>query len=131
MERQQSTQDDEEKPGLISGLIGVGRSFFGLALNRIELAMLEIAEVGENAAKCLLIVALALTALWFSIAFFTVLAVFVLWQYWGWLTLLFFGFLFLIITLALTWLAWTFVRDGKLAMSVTIAEIRQDRDTLL
>lgn len=127
----QSTQDDDEQPGLISGLMGVGRNLFGLVLNRIELAMLEVAELSANAAKFLIIVALALTALWFSIAFFTVLAVFLLWQFWGWMTLLFFGVLFLVMTLALAWVAWSFVRDGKLAMPLTIAEIRQDRDTLL
>jgi uncharacterized membrane protein YqjE len=131
MEPQQATRADEDKPGLISGLVGIGRNLLGLVLNRMELAMLELSELTVNAAKLLLVVALALAALWFSIAFFTVLAVYLLWQYWGWKTLLFFGGFFGVITAVLVWVAWRYVRDGKLAMPMTISELRQDRDTLL
>lgn len=131
MEPQRATRDDDGKPGLISGVIGIGRNLLGLVLNRMELAMLELSELSVNAAKLVLIVALALTALWFSIAFFTVLAVYLLWQSWGWMTLLFFGGFFAVITAVLGWIAWCYLRDGKLAMPMTISELRQDRDTLL
>ncbi len=131
MEPQQTVRDDEDKPGLISGLVGVGRNLLGLVLNRMELAMLELSELSVNAAKLVLIVALALTALWFSIAFFTVLAVYLLWQFWGWKTLLFFGGFFGVISAVLIWVAWRYLREGKLAMPLTISELRQDRDTLL
>lgn len=131
MEPQQTTRENEDKPGLISGLVGVGRNLLGLVLNRMELAMLELSELTVNAAKLVLVVALALAALWFSIAFFTVLAVYLLWQVWGWKTLLFFGGFFALVTAVLVWVAWRYVRDGKLAMPMTISELRQDRDTLL
>jgi uncharacterized membrane protein YqjE len=131
MEPQNTQSADEEKPGLISSLAGAGRNLLGLILNRMELAMLELSELSVNAAKLLLIVALALTALWFSIAFFTVLAVYLLWQYWGWVSLLAFGGLFAVITVVLGWIAWKYLRDGKLAMPMTISELRQDRNTLL
>lgn len=131
MEPQQTTRENEDKPGLISGLVGVGRNLLGLVLNRMELAMLELSELTVNAAKLVLVVALALAALWFSIAFFTVLAVYLLWQVWGWKTLLFFGGFFAVVTAVLVWVAWRYVRDGKLAMPMTISELRQDRDTLL
>jgi uncharacterized membrane protein YqjE len=131
MEPQSTQSADGEKPGLISSLAGAGRNLLGLVLNRMELAMLELSELSVNAAKLLLIVALALTALWFSIAFFTVLAVYLLWQYWGWVSLLAFGGLFAVITAVLGWVAWKYLRDGKLAMPMTISELRQDRNTLL
>lgn len=125
------SDDREEKLGLIAGVFGIARNLLGLILNRFELALLELAELSGHVAKFVFIVALAMVALWFTIAFGTVLIVYLAWQVWGWKILLFFAVVFAIVTALLGVYAWRMIKQGDLSMSVTASELQKDKETLL
>lgn len=125
------SDDKQDKLGLIAGVFGIARNLLGLILNRFELALLELSELGNHIAKFVFIVALAMVALWFFVAFGTILVVYLAWQVWGWKTLLFFAIVFAIITLALGLYAWRMMKNGDLSMTITSEELQKDKETLL
>lgn len=117
-------------PHLLSGIARLARNAFGLLLNRIELAALELSEVRANFLKLALIFALGIVVAWFAIAYLTVLLVMLTWDALGWKILA-------IIAAVFTGLAaWLFSRarsmldDGKLSMPLTMSELRNDGDAL-
>lgn len=115
---------------LISGLIAFARNFTGLLFNRLELAALEFSEVRANFLKLCVLFALGIVAIWFALAYWTVLVVALAWDTLGWKILLILALLF---TLAGFWLfmsARSMVRQGKLSMPTTMAELHNDRDAL-
>lgn len=118
-------------PGLIAGILGIARNLLGLIANRIELVMLELSEIGGNLIKFLVLFTLAAIALWFAVAFWSGLLVVLLWDAWGWKILALLGVCFMAVSAALGWYAYVLLRQGKLSLPMTIAELRKDRDALL
>lgn len=131
MDYPQSEDDKQDKLGLIAGIFGIARNLLGLILNRFELALIELSELGNHIAKFVFIVALAMVALWFFLAFGTIVVVYLAWQVWGWKTLLFFAILFAVITLALGIYALRMIKNGDLSMTITSEELQKDKETLL
>lgn len=117
--------------GLIASLFGLAKNSLGLVISRLELAALEIAEIGPNLLKLILLFALALTAGWFAIAYWSVLIVLLAWDTWGWKILLLMALFFTVLAAALAWYAMALLKQGKLSLPATMAELRKDRDALL
>jgi len=117
--------------GLTGGLLNIARNLLGLIINRIELASLELSEIGGNLIRFLVLFTLAAIALWFAVAFWTVLLVFLAWDSWGWKVLIAFGIFFSLLTVAIVLYARAILRQGKLSLPATMAELRKDRDALL
>jgi uncharacterized membrane protein YqjE len=118
-------------PGLIGSLAGVCRNTARLILSRIELAALELSEVREHLVQLSVVFALALVAGWFAVAFTTATVVFLAWEAIGWKILLILAAGFIVITLWLVMMARGLLRQDKLALPVTMAELKADRDMLL
>ncbi|HEY4073351.1 MAG TPA: phage holin family protein [Herbaspirillum sp.] len=118
-------------PNLIAGLAGIGKNALGLMFNRFELAAFELAEARVHLLRLIVVGALALTAVWFAIAYWSVLIVLVNWDALGWKVLAMMAGLFSILAIALGWYARVLMRDDKLAMPETSSELRKDRDALL
>jgi uncharacterized membrane protein YqjE len=116
--------------GLIAGLAGVARNGFGLLLSRLELAVLELSEVRNHLLKLALIFALAIVAVWFAIAYGTVLVVYLAWESMGWKILLIMTLVFAALAAGLLFSAGAIIRQGKLSLPATMAELRADRDML-
>ncbi|WP_016835259.1 phage holin family protein [Herbaspirillum lusitanum] len=126
-----NTQAEPANPGLTAGLLGIARNLLGLIINRIELASLELSEIGGNLVKFLVLFTLGAIAVWFAIAFWAVLLVFLAWDSWGWKILIVLGAFFTAAAAAIGWYAFALLRNGKLALPATMAELRKDRDALL
>lgn len=127
----QQAGSPEANPSLLAGLIGVAKNMFGLLLNRIELAALEVSEIRNNLLKFLLAFAFGMIVVGFAIAYWTVLVVFLAWDTWGWKILLFMAVAFSVLSVGIVLYARSLLSDGKLSMPVTMAELRSDRDALL
>ncbi|OGB27204.1 MAG: hypothetical protein A3I66_11680 [Burkholderiales bacterium RIFCSPLOWO2_02_FULL_57_36] len=130
MEDKQARAPDAE-PGLIAGVVGIAKNGFGLLVSRLELAALELAEVRGNLVKIILVVALGMVTAWFAIAYWTVLVVMLSWQSMGWKILLIFAAVFTVLTIGVFLYAQSIIRQGKLSMRSTMAELRSDRDHLM
>lgn len=123
---------DEEplRPGILAGLAGMGRNLLGLALCRVELAALELADVRAALLKlAVLFAAGALTAL-FALASWTGLVILLAWDSLGWKILAIVAVLYTFLTLAIIQYARALVRDGRLSLPLTMEELRNDRDAL-
>lgn len=119
------------QPGLMSGLAGIGKNLLGLLFNRVELAVFELAQARTQLFKLVLVGAVSLMALFFALAYWTVLIVMVNWDTLGWRILLIMAGVFTLIALALVLYAKSMLSAGKLAMPETLSELRKDRDALL
>ena len=115
----------------MAGLIAIAKNIFGLALNRIELAALEFSEVRANFLKLLLVFACGIIAVWFALAYWTLLVVYLTWDALGWKILLIIAAIFTLLALGIFLYARSIVEQGKLSMPATMAELRNDRDALL
>jgi len=124
-------QTESANPGLIGGMLGIVKNLIGLIANRIELASLEFSEIGVSLVRFLVLFTLAAITLWFALAFWTVLLVFLAWDSWGWKILAGLGLFFTLVSSALGWYAYALLRKGKLSLPLTMAELRKDRDALL
>jgi uncharacterized membrane protein YqjE len=118
-------------PGLTAGLLGLTKNLLGLILSRIELASLEMSEIGVNLVRLAVVFALATVALWFAVAFWSVLVVMLAWDSWGWRILALLGALFTAATVGLVLYARATLTQGKLSLPATMAELRKDQDALL
>jgi uncharacterized membrane protein YqjE len=118
-------------PDLISSVAGMAKNGFGLLVSRIELAALELAEARSNLVKLLLVLALGIVAACFAIAYWTVLIVMLSWQTLGWKILLVLAAVFTLLAACVFVYAQSVVRQGKLSMPATMAELRNDRDSLI
>lgn len=112
-------------------MLGIVKNLIGLIANRIELASLEFSEIGVSLVRFLVLFTLAAITLWFALAFWTVLLVFLAWDSWGWKILAGLGLFFTLVSSALGWYAYALLRKGKLSLPLTMAELRKDRDALL
>jgi uncharacterized membrane protein YqjE len=120
-----------QSPGLVAGLAGIAKNMFGLLVSRIELAALELGEMRANLAKLLLVSALGIVAVWFAFAYWTALIVVLAWDAWGWKILLLIAVVFTLLAAGVFWYARSLLRQDKLSMPATMAELRNDRDALL
>lgn len=118
-------------PGLIAGLASMAKNMFGLLVSRVELAALELSQVRGHVLQLLLIGALGIVALWFAVAFWTVLIVFLAWDAWGWKILLLIAAVFTVLAVGMFLYVQAMLRQGKLSLPTTMAELRNDRDALL
>ena len=130
MESQQ-TQTESANPGVIAGTLAIVKNLLGLIANRIELASLELSDIGVHLIKFLVLFGLAAIALWFALAFWTVLLVFLAWDAWGWKILAVLGAFFTLVTTIIVWRAYAMLQQEKLGLPLTMAELRKDRDALL
>lgn len=120
-----------QAPGLMAGVGGIARNLFGLIVNRVELAALELSAVRTNLLKLLLVAALGIFTAMFAIAYWSVLVVYLSWDALGWKILLIMAALFSVATVAIVLYARSLLADGKLSMPATLAELSRDRDALL
>ncbi|MDB5776620.1 MAG: rane protein [Herbaspirillum sp.] len=117
--------------GLVGGILGLGKNLLGLIISRLELAALEFSEIGGNLLKIIVLFGLALMAIWFAVAYWTVLIVLLAWDAWGWKILLLMAAVFTVLAVGLALYARAILREGRIALPETMAELRKDRDALL
>ena len=120
-----------EGPGLIGSLAGLGRNVFGLLLSRVELASIELSEVRNHLLKLIVVAALALVAGLFAVAFGSMTVVVLAWDTLGWKILLIMMLVFVVLAAALALYARNMLRQDKLSLPATMAELKADRDMLL
>lgn len=120
-----------QAPGLIASLAGVARNTFGLLLSRLELASYELSEVRNHVLKLVVVFALALGAGLFAVAYGSVMVVFLAWDALGWKILLIMTLGFVAVAVGLALYARALLRQGKLSLPATMAELKADRDMLL
>lgn len=120
-----------QAPGLIASLAGVARNTFGLLLSRLELASYELSEVRNHVLKLVVVFALALGAGLFAVAYGSVMVVFLAWDALGWKILLIMTTGFIAVAVGLALYARALLRQGKLSLPATMAELKADRDMLL
>ncbi|WP_395825579.1 phage holin family protein [Collimonas sp.] len=118
-------------PGLVSGLVGTAKNMFALVISRIELAALEFSEIGSHLLRLMLVSALSIVALWFALAFWCGLLVVLTWDTLGWKILLILAALFTIVAVGCGLYVRSVLRQGRLGLPVTMAELRKDRDAIL
>lgn len=118
-------------PGLIGSLAAVARNTARLMLSRLELAALELSEVRNHLVELAVVFALALLAGWFAIAFTTATIIFLCWEAMGWKILLVLAAVFVLITIGFVMGARSMLRQGKLSLPATMAELKADREMLL
>jgi len=118
-------------PGLLGGITSLGKNLFGLAVSRVELAAVELAEVRNHAIELLAIFAGAVLATWFALAYGTATIVALAWDEMGWKILLVMFVIFLVVTAILVMKGLSMLKQGKLAFPETMKELRNDRDVLM
>lgn len=118
-------------PGLIGSLAGVAKNTFGLILSRLELAAFELSEVRKHLLRLIVVFALAMLAGLFAVAYGSATVVFLAWDALGWKILPLMGLGFLVVTAVLALYARALLREHKLSLTVTMAELKADRDMLL
>ena len=128
---EQPKTEQNNATGLIGGAFGLAKNLLGLVISRLELAALEFSEIGGNLLKVAVLFALALMAGWFAVAYWSVLIVLLAWNSWGWKILLLMALVFTVLTIALALYVSAFLRQGKIALPDTMAELRKDCDALL
>jgi uncharacterized membrane protein YqjE len=117
--------------GLIGSLAGVAKNSFGLLLSRLELAALELSEVRNHMMQMFVVFTLAIVAALFAIAYASVLVVFLSWDALGWKILLIMMLGFMVLAAGLGLYARALLRQDKLSLPATMAELKADRDMLL
>ncbi|MFC0252647.1 phage holin family protein [Massilia consociata] len=118
-------------PGLMGGISSLFKSVFGLAVSRVELAALELAEVRNHVITLVATFGAALLATWFAIAYGTATIVALAWDDMGWKILLILFVVFLIITGVLVAKGLALIKQDKLGFPATMKELKNDRDMLL
>ncbi len=118
-------------PGLIASIAGLARNAVGLMLSRLELASIELSEVRNHLLQLVVIFALAMVAGLFAIVYGSVLVVFLAWDSLGWKILLIMTAVFVLLAVGLVMYARAMLRQGKLSLPATMAELKADRDMLI
>ncbi|WP_431477879.1 phage holin family protein [Massilia eburnea] len=118
-------------PGLIASVAGLAKNSLHLLLSRLELAALELTEVRDTVLQLSIVFAVALLAAWFAIAFGTATLIYLCWEAMGWKILLVLAIAFGVVAIGLVLWGRSLVRQGKLGLSATMAELKSDRDMLL
>jgi uncharacterized membrane protein YqjE len=128
---EQQTSRPDIRPGLIGGAVSLAKNMFGLLMSRIELAALELAEVRANALKLAALFALGVIVTWFAIAYWSALIIYLSWPVLGWKILLILALACTVIAVGILFYIQSLLRQGKLSMPATMAELRNDHDALL
>lgn len=128
---QQASNAEAKHPGLIEGLTTIMKSVFGLAVNRIELAALELGEARDQLVRVLLFGALGVVAVWFALGCWTALLVALTWDAMGWKSLLLVAAIYSVLACGLLLYTRAMLKRSSVAFSATVAELRKDRDALL
>ena len=118
-------------PGLIASLAGLAKNCLHLLLSRLELAALELTEVRDTVLQLSLVFAVAMLAAWFAIAFGTATLIYLCWEAMGWKILALLAVVFALLAVGLVLWGRGLVKQGKLGLSTTMAELKSDRDMLL
>ncbi|WP_028104001.1 phage holin family protein [Pseudoduganella violaceinigra] len=118
-------------PGLIASLAGLAKNCLHLLLSRLELAAIELTEVRDTLLQLSIVFAVAMLAAWFAIAFGTATLIYLCWEAMGWKILLLLAVAFAVVALGLVLWGRSLVRQGKLGLTTTMAELKSDRDMLL
>ena len=109
---------------MIASIAGLARNAVGLMLSRLELATIELSEVRNHMLQLIVIFALATVAGLFAIAYGSVLIVFLAWDSLGWKILAIMTVVFVLLAIALVMYARAMLRQGKLSMPATMAELK-------
>ncbi|WP_460530932.1 phage holin family protein [Chitinimonas naiadis] len=117
--------------GLSAGFAALVSNGLGLLLSRLELAALELAEVRNQLLRLVVVLGLALMAIWFTIAYGSVLLMYLAWERLGWKILPIITLLFAGIAVGLLHYARNMVNQGCFSLPATMGELRADRDSLL
>ena len=128
---QQTPRSSDFRPGLVSGAVNLAKNMFGLFMSRIELAALELAEVRANALKVVALIVLGAIVAWFALAYWSALIVYLSWPTLGWKILLILAIIFTAVAVGILLYVQSLLREGKLSMPATMAELRNDHDALL
>jgi uncharacterized membrane protein YqjE len=120
-----------QQPGLLTGVVSVGRNLLGLLFNRVELAAYELAEARTQLFKLVLVAALGVMALFFALTYWTVLIVLLNWDALGWRILVIMVAAFTLLTLGLMLYVRSMLHTAQLAMQASLSELCKDRDALL
>lgn len=123
-------EDTPLRPGILAGLAGMGRNLLGLLLCRIELAALELADVRAALLKLAVVFAIGVLTAFFALACWTGLVIVLAWESLGWKILAIVAGFYTIITLGVVLYARALVRDDRLSLPLTMAELRDDREAL-
>ena len=125
---QQTPRSSDFRPGLVSGAVNLAKNMFGLFMSRIELAALELAEVRANALKLVALFVLGAIVAWFALAYWSALIVYLSWPTLGWKILLILAIIFTAVAVGILLYVQSLLREGKLSMPATMAELRNDHD---
>lgn len=117
--------------GLMTQLGRVVSNGLGLVLARLELATLELTEARGQLLKLLMVLALAAMAVWFAVAYASLLLIYVVWDSVGWKILLVLMGAFTALAAGLLRYAEFLRQEDSAALPLTFAALRQDRDHLL
>lgn len=126
-----ASEQQAAQSGIVAGLTAIWRNLLGLALCRLELASLELAEARAALVQLAVLFALAVLAVWFALAGWTSLIVVLAWDSLGWKILAIVAAVFTVAAAALIWHARSILAQNKLSLPATMAELRNDRDALL
>lgn len=128
---QQTPRSSDFRPGLVSGAVNLAKNMFGLLMSRIELAALELAEVRANVLKLFALFVLGAIVAWFALMYWSALIVYLSWPTLGWKILLILAIVFTAVAVGILLYVQSLLREGKLSMPATMAELRNDHDALL
>ena len=118
-------------PGLIGSLAGVAKNSLGLFVTRLELAALELSEVRNHVLQLIVAFALAVLAGLFGIAYASAMVVYLAWDAMGWKILPVMACAFLLLAAGFVAYARGLLKQNKLSLPATMAELKADRDMLL
>jgi uncharacterized membrane protein YqjE len=118
-------------PGVFAGISSLFKSLFGLAVSRVELAALELADIRNHIIELVAIFAVAALAVWFAIAFGAMTIVALAWESMGWTILLIMFAVFALITAILVAKGMALIKQNKLGFPATMKELKNDREMLL
>lgn len=125
-----TSAEEPLRPGIIAGAASMARNLLGLALCRIELAALELADIRAALLKLAVFFAAGVVTAFFALACWTGLVVMLAWESLGWKILGIVALFYTLATLAIALYARALIREGRLGMPLTMAELRNDRDAL-
>ena len=117
--------------GLAASAGSLIRHAIRLLQARLSLAVIELAEARDAFLTVLVLILLALLMASFTLIALSALLVVLLWDALGWRVLLMLAVLYALFA----WMCWRavqrLIREGRLGLPLTMAELRQDRDALL
>ncbi|RJG02700.1 phage holin family protein [Noviherbaspirillum sedimenti] len=126
----ETTNEESARPGLLGGVATMARNLLGLVLCRVELAALELADVRAALLKLAVFFAAGVITTFFALACWTGLVVMLAWESLGWKILAIVALVHTCATVLIAFYARALIREGRLSLPLTMAELRNDRDAL-